>query len=100
MSCFWKYGGDPKQLEIKLNMYYLITFFIPETCWYIYGSVLIYDETLDPCKNEELPIVALYYSAFTIVVGTYIYFIYLLGICVLFLGAFMTFRDYKKGDDE
>ena len=98
MICFWSYGEDPKLLEIKLNAYYLITFFIPETCWYIYGSTIIYDESMEPCKNYEAKPSALYYTAFVLVICTYIYFFYLLGICLLFCGAYMTFRDYKKGD--
>jgi len=101
MSCFWKYGEDPKLLEIKLNIYYLVTFFVLETGWYIYGSVLIFDESLHFIrKSDDSHSAALFYAALAIVVCTYIYFLYLLGICFLFCGAYMTFRDYEKGDEE
>ena len=99
MICFWWKAIEPKQLEVQLNLVFLVIFYLPEILWYIYGSLFFYTEMMDPCKYSKLvPNRILYLSAHAIIIYSYIYFLLLLSILAFFCIAYKTWTKKIQED--
>ena len=99
MICFWNRGEDPKEMEVKLNLLYMILVFIPEISWYIYGGIFIHHESMDPCKefNEgRYATSILYHSVLVLVIFGYIYLCFILLVFCVYGIVFCQWRQWQK----
>ena len=96
MICFWCRGKDPKELEVQLNLFYVISLFLPEIAWYTYGSIVIYSSEMEPCRvHDEHEIKLLWITVILLIVHSYIYFMILVVIAIIFCFAYKLYRDWS-----
>ena len=101
MICIWCRGKDPKELEVQLNLFYVVSLFLPELAWYIYGSIFIYSPNMDPCRHHgETRIKALWITAIALIVHSYVYFVILLFVAIFFCCAYKLYKDWSKLEEE
>ena len=49
LCCWWK-SKEPKEVEIKINILYMLTLFVPEILWYGFGSYFAFSERMSDCR--------------------------------------------------
>ena len=97
MICFWCYSDDPKEKEAQLNLVFVGLLFLPEIAWYLYGSLIIYSQEMQPCwHGEEIELQILWVTALTLIAQSYIYFLVLVAVMVFFCFAYKPFLDWAK----
>ena len=50
MICCWWKSKEPKEVEIKINILYMFTLFVPEILWYGFGSFFAFREEMSDCR--------------------------------------------------
>ena len=107
LACFWAKGSDPSILQIKLDLFCTVFLFLPEIGWYIYGNMIVYNNSyIQECKDGNNPIKdmvkvdtgTLRWLMLAILIYGYFYMLIALGICIFFPIVFCLVR--KKSDDE
>ena len=97
MICIWCRAKDPKELEVQLNLFYVISLFLPELAWYIYGNIFIYNSSMEPCRYHEAnEIKALWITVIILIVDSYIYFLVLGLVAIFFCCAYKLWLDWTK----
>ena len=72
-------------------------FFLPEVAWYVYGSVFIYSDAINPCRaNEELLTKMLFITTTVLIIYTYLYFLVLAIVLIIFFLAYIKFSKSIK----
>ena len=101
MIYIWYMGKDPKELEIKMNSFYIISVFLPELACYAFGSIVIYSGDMEPCRySGETRIKILWFTSIVLVIHSYLYFIVLLLIVIFFCYAYVHYVNMQKRETE
>ena len=94
MICCWWKSKEPKEVEIKINIFYLFTAFVPEIIWYGFGSFFAFSESMYECRSsDELEARILWITSLVLIIHSYIYFILLLFI---FVGFCIAYRIWSR----
>ena len=100
MICFWCKSDDPKEKEAQLNLAFVMLLFLPEIAWYLYGSLFIYSQEMQPCRHSSVvEIKVLWITAIALIAHSYIYFIVLVGVMIFFCFAYKLFVDWAKMEE-
>ena len=94
---------------MKLEIFFGAWLFIVEACWLIYGNTFIYDDAIKNCsadfffffhKTFDVSVKTLRNTALVLIIYGYILFLGILFTIFFYLGAYLGYKSYKKGDLE
>ena len=100
MICFWCKSTRPREKEACLNILFLMTVFLADGGWIIYGSVFINSDEMEWCKSEG-SVVGLTYISMRVIIG-FTYFclgLFVLALCFVCL-VMKVLSDWRSMEDQ
>ena len=97
MICIWKVAKNPKESEVHINILYLISLFVPEIIWYIFGSIFIYSDLMEVCyESDDNLTKMLWATTVVLIIHSYLYFLMLVLVLIGFCVAYNQFKRRSK----